>query len=57
MLMMGVVYLFAWKLREKIMGVVKALIKKFFWNGHIRCQDISFLQQSMAVGSQITLTL
>jgi len=55
--MTGVVYLFAFKLREKIAVKVKGAINKFMWNGYIRSHDISFLQQAMAVGAQIKLTL
>jgi hypothetical protein len=41
--LLGVVYLFGWKLREKIKEKVIAFKNNFIWNGHIRGQDISYL--------------
>ena len=42
---------------KNIGSIFTGYVKGFFWNGYIRFQDITYLPQAMAVGTQIRLTL
>jgi hypothetical protein len=45
------------KFKKKIIDKIKAIKKKFFWNGFVRALQISYLTQCMTVGSQFKLLL